>query len=74
MVNVEIILRKLKKLQQYVNELRHAKDISWQKYKKKVRDRAFVERYIHMAIERVLIENQPSIANIKDDELLLLPQ
>jgi len=38
---------------QYINELRHAKDISWEKYKNNIRDRAFVERYIHMTIQTV---------------------
>ena len=53
MVNEEVIFRRLIKLKEYVNELRKAKDISWEKYKKNVRDRAFVERYIHIAIQTV---------------------
>ena len=53
MVNEEVIFRRLIKLKEYVNELREAKDISWEKYKKNVRDRAFVERYIHIAIQTV---------------------
>ncbi len=53
MVNDDVILRKIGKLKVYVDELRRAKDITWEKYKKNVRDRAFVERYIHIAIQNV---------------------
>ncbi len=53
MVNDEIILRKTQKLKEYTNELRQAKDITWEKYQKNIRDRAFVERYIHIAIQTV---------------------
>lgn len=53
MVNDEIILRKTQKLKEYTNELRQAKDITWEKYQKDIRDRAFVERYIHIAIQTV---------------------
>jgi len=53
MVNHEVVLKKITKLEEYVNELLQAKDISWEKYKKNIRDRAFVERYIHMAIQTV---------------------
>lgn len=53
MVNNEIILRKTQKLKEYTNELRQAKDITWEKYQKNIRDRAFVERYIHIAIQTV---------------------
>lgn len=53
MVNHQVILSKLGKLKEYVNELRQADDISWEKYRRGVRDRAFVERYIHLAIQTV---------------------
>lgn len=53
MVNNEIILRKTQKLKEYTNELRQAKDITWEKYQRNIRDRAFVERYIHIAIQTV---------------------
>ena len=53
MVNHEVILRKVTKLKEYVNELRQADDISWEKYQRSIRDRAFVERYIHFAIQTV---------------------
>jgi len=53
MVNEEVILRKVAKLKEYVDELRLAKDITWERYQKSIRDRAFVERYIHIAIQTV---------------------
>ena len=34
MVNEEVILRKVTKLKEYVNELRQAKDISWKNIKR----------------------------------------
>lgn len=46
MVNHEIILRKVTKLKEYVNELRRADDISWEKYQRSIRDRASNERQI----------------------------
>lgn len=53
MVNEEVVLKKIAMLEEYVNELLQAKDISWEKYEKSIRDRAFVERYLHMAIQIV---------------------
>jgi len=53
MVNDAVVLKKITKLEEYVNALLQANDISWEKYKKSIRDRAFVERYIHMAIQTV---------------------
>jgi uncharacterized protein YutE (UPF0331/DUF86 family) len=53
MVNGEVILRKLEKLREYISELRAAQDITLDKYKKNNRDRAFIERYIHISIETV---------------------
>jgi uncharacterized protein YutE (UPF0331/DUF86 family) len=53
MVNNEVILRKIGKLKEYVGELRRAQDITWEKYQKDIRARAFVERYIHIAIQNV---------------------
>ena len=53
MVNGDVIIRKLSKLKEYVNELRKADDISWDEYRSNVRNRAFVERYIHLAIQTV---------------------
>jgi len=53
MVNHEIILRKIAKLKEHVSQLRQADDITWEKYQGSIRDRAFVERYIHLAIQTV---------------------
>lgn len=53
MANNDVIIRKLSKLSEYVNELRMANDINWNEYQKNVRNRAFVERYIHIAIQAV---------------------
>ena len=53
MVNEEVVLRKIKRLREYVNELRQAKDITWETYRKNIRDKAFVERYVHIAIQSV---------------------
>jgi len=46
MVNHEVILRKVTELKEYVNELRQADDISWEKYQKSIRDRALNGRQI----------------------------
>ncbi|MBI9083938.1 MAG: DUF86 domain-containing protein [Desulfobacterales bacterium] len=53
MVNGDVIDRKLSKLKEYVGELRLADDIGWEEYRKNSRSRAFVERYIHIAIQTV---------------------
>ncbi len=54
MVDKELLSRKLSQLRTYVDELRRAEDINWEKYHSDLRARAFVERYIHMAIEEVI--------------------
>ena len=54
MVDREIVSRKLSQLQQYAGELRAAEDITWGLYQTDIRARAFVERYLHLAIESVL--------------------
>lgn len=53
MVNGDIIERKLSRLQATVDELRNADDISWDEYQRNARSRAFVERYLHIAIQTV---------------------
>ncbi len=53
MVNGDIILRKLGSLREYLDTLRAANDITWERYEKNTRDRAFVERYIHKSIQTV---------------------
>ena len=54
MVDKELVSRKLSKLRGYVDELRRACDIDWVKYQSDLRSKAFVERYIHLAIEEVI--------------------
>jgi uncharacterized protein YutE (UPF0331/DUF86 family) len=54
MVDKELLSRILSQLRMYVDELRRAQDIDWEKYRSDLRARAFVERYIHLAIEEVL--------------------
>ncbi len=54
MVDKALLSRKLSRLRCYVSELKQADDISWEKYEADVRARAFVERYLHLAIEEVI--------------------
>jgi len=54
MVDKEVVSRKLSQLRYYVDELRRADDIDWVKYRSELRARAFVERFIHLAIEEVI--------------------
>jgi uncharacterized protein YutE (UPF0331/DUF86 family) len=53
MVNGDVIVRKLSRLKETVDELRNADDISWDEYQRNTRSRAFVERYLHIAIQTV---------------------
>jgi uncharacterized protein YutE (UPF0331/DUF86 family) len=54
MVDKELVSRKLSQLRSYVDELKRAEDITWAKYGSDLRAKAFVERYIHLAIEEVI--------------------
>lgn len=54
MVDAELLSRKLSRLQSYVDELRAATDITWETFQSDLRARAFVERYLHLAIEELL--------------------
>ena len=54
MVDTELVSRKLSRLQSYVDELKSAEDITWEKYRSDLRSRAFVERFLHLAIEEVI--------------------
>jgi uncharacterized protein YutE (UPF0331/DUF86 family) len=54
MVDRDLLSRKLSRLQSYVDALKTAEDINWEKYRSDMRSRAFVERYLHLAIEEVL--------------------
>lgn len=53
MVDVELISRKISNLLRYISELETADDITWIKYTQDARARAFVERYLHLAIEEM---------------------
>ena len=53
MVDRELLSRKLSNLSNYINELQGADDINWEKYTVDPRSKAFVERYLHLAIEEV---------------------
>jgi uncharacterized protein YutE (UPF0331/DUF86 family) len=52
-VDQELLSRKLSRLKSYVESLRRADDIDWEKYRADPRAKAFVERYLHLAIEEV---------------------
>ena len=54
MADIELISRKVSRLQGYVEELKSATDITWEKFQSDLRSRAFVERYLHLAVEEVL--------------------
>lgn len=53
MVDRELLSRKISKLTNYIDELQKADDIDWNRYQQDSRSRAFVERYLHLAIETV---------------------
>jgi len=53
MVDKELLSRKLSNLSGYINELQLADDIDWEKYTTDPRSKAFVEWYLHLAIEEV---------------------
>ncbi|MDY0039587.1 MAG: DUF86 domain-containing protein [Desulforhabdus sp.] len=54
MVDRELLSRKLSRLHGYVDILKSAEDITWEKYQADLRSKAFVERYLHIAIEEVI--------------------
>ena len=54
MVDRELLSRKLSRLHTCVEVLKSARDITWEKYRSDLRSKAFVERYLHLAIEEVL--------------------
>lgn len=61
----EVISRKLARIQDDVRALREAHDITWAVFQQDIRARAFVERYLHLAIEEVLDVAQHLIAENK---------
>ena len=54
MIDVGLLSRKISQLQNYLAELRKSDDITWQEYQTDLRSKAFVERFIHLAIESVI--------------------
>jgi len=54
MVDKELLSRKISRLRSYLEELKSAEDIDWGKYQSDSRAKAFVERYLHLAIEEVM--------------------
>ena len=54
MVDKELLSRKMSRLRSYTEALKNAGDIDWEKYKSDPRAKAFVERYLHLAIEEVI--------------------
>jgi uncharacterized protein YutE (UPF0331/DUF86 family) len=53
MVDTELISRKISNLLHYISELETADDITWKKYAQDARAKAFVERFLHLAIEEM---------------------
>ena len=54
MVDKELLSRKLSRLRSYIEVLKLAEDINWEKYQSDLRAKAFVERYLHLSIEEVI--------------------
>ena len=54
MVDKELVSRKISQLGNYLEALKGADDITWERYQSDVRSRAFVERYLHLCIEKVI--------------------
>jgi uncharacterized protein YutE (UPF0331/DUF86 family) len=54
MVDKELLSRKISRLRSYLEELKSAENIDWGKYQSDSRAKAFVERYLHLAIEEVM--------------------
>ena len=54
MVDKELLSRKLSRLRSCIEALKGAEDINWEKYQSDLRAKAFVERYLHLAIEEVI--------------------
>ncbi len=54
MMDQDLLSRKISRLRSFVDELKKAEDIDWKKFKSDLRSKAFVERYLHLAIEEVI--------------------
>ncbi len=70
MVDRALILRKLEMLQEYINDLKSAKDINWEVYQHDLRAKRFVERTLHLCLEEIMDIAQ----HIISDEGLRMPQ
>jgi uncharacterized protein YutE (UPF0331/DUF86 family) len=53
-VDKELLSRKLSHLRSLIEVLKHAEDINWERYRSDLRAKAFVERYLHLAIEEMI--------------------
>lgn len=53
MVDKTLLSRKISKLREYIRDLELSKKITWENYKRNKRDKAFIERYLHLAIEEI---------------------
>jgi uncharacterized protein YutE (UPF0331/DUF86 family) len=51
MVDKELLSRKLSRLRSYIEVMKETEDINWKNYRPDLRVKAFVERYLHLAIE-----------------------
>ena len=54
MVDKELLSRKLSHLRSFIEVLKRAEDINWERYRSDLRAKAFVERYLHLAIEEMI--------------------
>jgi len=54
MLDRDLLSRKVSRLRKYVSDLEQADDITWEKYGSDARSKAFVERYLNLAIEEVI--------------------
>ena len=66
MVDKELLSRKLSQLREYLSALHNAGDITWEKYEKDLRARAFVERYLQLCIEKVIDQGHARSSLRKD--------
>jgi hypothetical protein len=52
LVDKELLSRKVSRLRSYIEVLKGAEDINWEKYQSDLRVKAFVERYLHLGLRR----------------------
>ena len=63
MVDRDLILHKLHRLQGYIDELKEAEDITWEVYQKDLRSKRFVERTLHLCLEEMMDISQHIISD-----------